>query len=612
MMKKTRPNSVSVLPSHTQFKDKPLVGGPDSAVSPAIGRWTLRKVILGAGGLLFVYITLTTVFGSGPEHTRRGPLQSRPETDPYSESVPKGDNAPGRGHYDNSYDNDRNNNNKQVPEQIHLDPIEDAKKNNNDGLKDEEMQKEVVVDDTEEEEAEQQPQSGSNSSNNKGDPAVDDEGDVVDSDEGSTAVPLTEETPLEKATRARLASPATYPQLLSANRRERDYAVALIVKEADLALKSTDVYSVVLKDQTAPSNDIHDYLSLSKYYWPSLDKPGGLPYYRKDGSVNPEIETVKDYRLLRTMIREVHMMGMAYHFTGDSSYSKKCAYRLREWFLDEATYMNPNINYGSLQKGKKFGVRTGVLDLFTIYRVFDALHYLKQDPSWPTDLIPSLQDWFKKYVQWLDTSILAKQERNGNNNHGTYYDVQVIGIYLFLGRVEDARAVAQAALKTRIDDQIKSDGRQPEELARKTSWYYSVFNLQALMSLARWGDDVGVDMWNYEGPEGQSIKKAVDFLLPYSLKNGDGWLLLKKGDGKPVENIKGYEMADYLKCLQIAYAIWGDEKYMDAITYLEPKIRARMVAGELKTISTYMCDMSTLFEGGHRGGQGMIWHWCLT
>lgn len=198
---------------------------------------------------------------------------------------------------------------------------------------------------------------------------------------------------------------------------------------------------------------------------------------------------------------------------------------------------------------------------------------------------------------------MARLEREGNNNHGTYYDVQVIGIYLFLGQTEEARAVAELALKTRIDAQIEADGRQTEELVRKTSWYYSVFNLQALMSLARWGDDVGVDMWNYKGPQGQSIKKAVDFLLPYSLTNGDGW---------PVDNIKGYEMADFLKCLQIAYTIWGDEKYLDAIKVLEPPVRARMDAGELKTISTYMCDMSTLFEAGHRGGQGMIWHWCLT
>ncbi|KAF9981474.1 hypothetical protein BGZ65_003896, partial [Modicella reniformis] len=410
-----------------------------------------------------------------------------------------------------------------------------------------------------------------------------------------------EETPLSRATKARKKSPATYVELLSANKREFDYAIALLVREADLALKSTEVYSVTNKNQTAPSNDIHDYLSLSKYYWPNPKSPG--VYMRVDGSINPEIETVKDYRLMRTMIREVHMMGMAYHFTGDKAYADKCAMRLKEWFLNEETYMNPNINYGSLQKGQQLGARTGVLDMFPIFRVFDALHYLKQEPTWPKDLIPNLQLWFTRYAKWLETSVLAKVERKGNNNHGTYFDVQIIGIYLFLGRIEDARAVAQSALTNRIDIQINGKGEQPEELERKTSWYYSVFNLQALMTLARWGDDLGVDMWHHVGPEGQSIKKAIDFMLPYAVKDGEGW---------PVTNIKGFPMGDYLKCLQIAWNIYGDEKYLEAIAVLEPKIQKDMNDNKLKTISTFLCDISTLLEANKRGGQGLIWHWCLT
>ncbi|ORZ14309.1 alginate lyase-domain-containing protein [Lobosporangium transversale] len=376
-----------------------------------------------------------------------------------------------------------------------------------------------------------------------------------------------------------------------------------MLREADLALESTAVYSVTNKNQTAPSNDIHDYLSLSKYFWPNKDKPDGLPYRGIDGHINPEIETVRDYRLLRTMIREVHIMGMAYHFTGRNEYLKKCAMRLKEWFLDEATYMNPNINYGSLRKGERFGARTGILDMFTIFRVFDALHYLKQDPSWPQDLIPDLQEWFTRYVKWLETSPLAQIERDSSNNHGTYFDVQIIAIYLFLGRVEDARQVAQTAVHKRIEPQITANGEQPGEMARKTSWYYSVFNLQALMTLARWGDDLGVDMWFYEGPQGQSIKKAIDFLLPFALSSGKGW---------PVENWKGFGMSDYLKCLQIAWHIYGDEKYIDAIETLGPKVQKDMDEGKIKTASMFFCDISTLLEATTRGGQGFIWHWCLT
>ncbi|KAF9119448.1 hypothetical protein BGW39_000290 [Mortierella sp. 14UC] len=597
MMKKARPNSVSSLPLH-QFKDKPI---PQDAISSATGalpgQLNLRKVILGAGGILFVYILLSTVFGPGPEHDGSSvPNVRRPEADPYR-NVPIDIDTPHRYTNGGNYNNDKPS------------PVQAGQDNRNpwDSKPSEQQQQ-------------QRPNqglpggSGSEpglTGENQGPTPVDEtpvtpppQTESEEDEDDEEELTEEEETLLTLATKARNKSPATYVDLLSANRRERDYAIALIVKEADMALKSDKIYSVTNKNQTAPSNDIHDYLSLSKYYWPNPKTPDGLPYIRKDGHINHvEIDSVEDYKLLRTMIREVHMMGMAYHFTGNRAYLQKCVYRLNEWFFDEETYMKPNINYGSLQKGQPFGVRTGVLDMFTIFRVFDALHYLKQDPEWPQDLIPNLQGWFAEYVKWLETSPLAKQERAGNNNHGTYYDVQLIGIYQFLGRHEDARIVAQSGLANRIDRQITAEGRQPAELERKTSWYYSVFNLQALMTLARWGDDLGVNMWDHVGPKGQSIKKAIDFLLPYSLKDGADW---------PVVNIKGFPMGDYLKCLQIAWNIYGDEQYLDAIKYLQPKIQAQMDAKELKTISTFMCDISTLLEANVRGGQGFIWHWCLT
>ncbi|KAG0025868.1 hypothetical protein BGZ81_006787 [Podila clonocystis] len=527
-------------------------------------RLTLRKAILTTGGLLFVYIILSTAFGPGINDVK-------PLTHPLEETIHMKDSP-----NDLAQEEGVPKIPSKQPPAIQLDSVDDGHpwpKVGNDG----------------------------ESISDKGDEGT--PGAVQGEDDGEAQDGVVEDVGLINAVKARKASPITYTQMLSATRRERDYAIALLVREANMALRSTDVYSVTNKNQTAPSGNIHDYLSLSKYYWPNKNTPDGLPYKRIDGHVNPEIETVRDYRLLRTMIREVHVMGMAYHFTGNKGYATKCAMRLREWFLDEATYMNPNINYGSLRKGEELGARTGVLDMFTIFRVFDALHYLKQEPSWPQDLIPQLQDWFRRYLYWLETSKLAKVERESNNNHGTYYDVQIIAIYLFLGRTEDAKQVALQSLHLRIDPQISAKGEQPEEMERKTSWYYSVFNLQALMTLARWGDDLGVDMWNYEGPQGQSIKKAIDFMLPFASRGGEGW---------PVENLKGFDMTDYLKCLQIAWHIYGDDKYLETIAYLEPRVQLDMDNGKIKTISTFMCDMSTLLEATARGGQGFIWHWCLT
>ncbi len=48
------------------------------------------------------------------------------------------------------------------------------------------------------------------------------------------------------------------------------------------------------------------------------------------------------------------------------------------------------------------------------------------------------------------------------------------------------------------------------------------FNLNALFHLAYLGDHVGVDLWDYTSPGGGSIRKALDFILPYTL-NFNNW-----------------------------------------------------------------------------------------
>ena len=78
-----------------------------------------------------------------------------------------------------------------------------------------------------------------------------------------------------------------------------------------------------------------------------------------------------------------------------------------------------------------------------------------------------------------------------------------------------AQAFVKAAGDRRIAVQIAPDGSQPLELERTKAWSYSVGNLAGLMALARIGEHVDVDLWQYETKDGRSIRKALDFLAPY-------------------------------------------------------------------------------------------------
>ncbi|CAB5216483.1 unnamed protein product [Rhizophagus irregularis] len=136
-----------------------------------------------------------------------------------------------------------------------------------------------------------------------------------------------------------------------------------------------------------------------------------------------------------------------------------------------------------------------------------------------------------------------KDEKYSKNNHGTYYDVQAVYLLSYLDREEEARKYSREALINRVNKGILPTGQQPHETKRPTSWFYSTFNLQALFLLAERSQYFGFDGWNYVGPKGQTIKKAVDYLLPFALSNGKDW---------PFKNIKEFEVNSFVRLLELA------------------------------------------------------------
>ena len=147
-----------------------------------------------------------------------------------------------------------------------------------------------------------------------------------------------------------------------------------LVKSANKSLRMP-VESVTEKGLNPPSKDKHDYLSISRYWWPDETKTDGLPWIRKDGKTNPATQSDQvDRGRLGRMVFSVRDLALAYYFTNEEKYAKKAASFLETWYNNEATMMNPHLEYAQRVPGKNQGRRAGILDgrLMAIH-VLDAV-----------------------------------------------------------------------------------------------------------------------------------------------------------------------------------------------------------------------------------------------
>jgi hypothetical protein len=291
-------------------------------------------------------------------------------------------------------------------------------------------------------------------------------------------------------------------------------ALTALEQDAAKALALQPV-SVMDKAVAPPSGDKHDYLSQAPYWWPDPAKPNGLPYVRRDGERNPEINKISDRANLGRIIGAVSALGLAYYFTGAEKYAAHAARLARVWFLDPATRMNPHLEFGQGIPGINDGRGIGIIETRGLPDLLDGIVLLAGSRAWTQADEAGLQAWMRAYLTWLIESPHGKDESRNGNNHETYYDVQVASLALYTRQADVARRTLEIS-RGRIGTQIEPDGRQPRELARTRAWDYSVMNLTGFFTLATLGERAGVDLWNHRTADGRSLRQALDFMVPYA------------------------------------------------------------------------------------------------
>lgn len=288
-----------------------------------------------------------------------------------------------------------------------------------------------------------------------------------------------------------------------------------IKKQADSLVNVAANPSVMDKLHTPASGDKHDYMSIARYWWPNPDTADGLPYVRHDGESNPEVAEY-DRNSLARLSNSVSTLSLAYYISGEAKYADKAVSRLRTWFIDEDTRMNPNLNFAQIRKGQNndSGSQYGVLDGYSYVSMLDAVALLELKGALPKDVAEGMQAWFAEFTEWLVTSELAIAESNGDNNHAVAYDTQLIRYAMYGGRDDLARRVVNEFPARRMDTQIEPDGSMPIELERATAYFYTRYNIEHMIDICDMASKLGIDLYPASN---RAIERAIDWMVPYSV-----------------------------------------------------------------------------------------------
>jgi len=293
-------------------------------------------------------------------------------------------------------------------------------------------------------------------------------------------------------------------------------AYDLLIAEANEALKVSPV-SVMDKSMIAASDNKHDYFSFGPYWWPDPEKPDGLPYIRKDGVKNSiTLGGATDAPTRKIMRDVVETLALAYFFSDDEKYAKHAVKFIEVWFIDKSTRMNPNMDFAQAIPGIVDGRGIGIIESRDFIQVAAAIDLLRLSNYWTVVINNEIQLWYSKFLDWMVNSKNGRDENNTKNNHATWYDCQIVHFAYFVNRKDLARGVLKELNRRRMEIQIEANGSQPLELTRTRSFDYSMFNLEAYLSLARLAKHLNIDIWKFKNSKGASLKSAVDFIGPYT------------------------------------------------------------------------------------------------
>lgn len=285
-----------------------------------------------------------------------------------------------------------------------------------------------------------------------------------------------------------------------------------ILEQATLNLQEKPVtITSFIAERSAGDN--HDFYSEGDYWWPDSLNPEG-PYIRLDGQTNPENFVAHRHAMIR-FSSIVGNLTSAYVLTKDKKYADAVMQHVRAWFVDNETFMRPNLQYAQAIKGVATGRGIGIIDTVHLMEVAQSLRKLEEANAISEEDIKGSKKWFSDYLEWISTHPYGIDEMNAKNNHGTCWVMQAAVFARYVGDVDMMKLCSNRYKEILLPEQMAGDGSFPRETARTKPYGYSLFNLDAMATICQTLSTEADNLWTYTVDGGRNVPKGIDFIYPY-------------------------------------------------------------------------------------------------
>ncbi len=281
------------------------------------------------------------------------------------------------------------------------------------------------------------------------------------------------------------------------------------IKEAEAAIVATPV-SVMDKHKSF-IRDKHTYCSISRYAWPS--EKDSTVYTIRDGVTNPEFNDF-DLPKLELLRDRLKTLSVAYYVTRDRRYLAAFISHLNTWFLNNETYMKPNMAYAQVQPGANgnMGMSYGLVELERFTPIIESICLVQTATNLDRQTRKGIKKWFKEILSWTLNSKQWYLESKGTNNIVAGLYVTLVEMARFTGDSKTIKKLGEEYKERILDVQIDEEGKQPAELKRTIGYGYSVGNLNNIVDFCLIMENAGVHFYE----ENQTvIDRAFGYLFQF-------------------------------------------------------------------------------------------------